>query len=275
MEVASLTRAVTMRAGSGLGDSLYLQSAARHFVEKGRHVEVHSNWPDVFRPLAGKVTVEPFSRVEVDRIVHYTQGKNNRRTTQWQDCLARAGIKGEPELRLDWKPGNTGLVEGVRRGKRPVIAVLLPRAPMNRDDGFGDELLPSGAVMQRALDEIGGRAKTVLIGSGAARYPLHGIDLNLSNNTSVSDLLDVASAADGFLGYVSFFVPLAESLGKPGLFIWSRRGLESNTDYIRTITPQKIIHRPDLLRAVIDNEPDNLAKAVDAFLEQAGASRGL
>jgi hypothetical protein len=268
------TKPLSLRAGSGLGDSLYLQSAARHLVGRGYQIEVRSNWPDVFIPLQGKVTVKPFDRVDVDRIFHYTAGKLNRHTTQWQDCCARGGIPLDAELHLDWQPLNTALIKRVR-SKKPVIAVLLPRLPMDRKDNFGAELLPNCAAIQAAIDLIGNRARFVLVGAGDALHRLDSIDLDLSNKTTVSDLIDVAYAADGLLGYVSFFVPLAESLGKPGLFVWSRRGLESDTDYIRTITPKKIIHRPDLLRAVIDNEPNELPKAVDAFLEQIGSGKGL
>jgi hypothetical protein len=277
MTVVPLARPVTMRAGSGLGDSLYLQSAARHLAGKGHRVEVHSNWPDVFRPLADKVTVLPFSRVEVGRIVHYTAGKNNRRTTQWQDCCARAGIGLDTELRLDWKPVDPALIRKVRAtGAKPVIALLLPRLPMDRKDNFGAELLPNCAVIQRVIDRIGARARFVQVGKGDALHHFSGIDLDLKNATSVSGMIDAVYAADAVLGYVSFFVPLAESLGKPGLMVWSRRGVKSDTDYIRTITPQKIIHRPDLLKAVFDDAPDDeLQKAADAFFEQVGSQRVL
>jgi hypothetical protein len=273
MEVASLTRPVTMRGGSGLGDSLYLQSVARHFVSKGRDVEVHSNWPDVFRPLAGRVTVEPFSRVEVDRISHYTQGKNNRHTSQWQDCCHRAGIGLGTELRLDWTPVDSALVRKVRKGGKPVIAVLIPREPMDRHDGFGRELLPDCGRIQQVIDRIGERVRFVQVGKGDALYQFGGIDLDLKNATTVSGMIDVIHGAAAVLGYVSFIVPLAESLGKPGLMVWSRRGLQSETDYVRTITPKKIIHRHDLLDAVIDDAPPHeLQKATDALLGKIGVA---
>jgi hypothetical protein len=273
MEAASLTRPVTMRGGSGLGDSLYLQSVARHFVRKGRDVEVHSNWPDVFRPLADRVTVEPFSRVEVDRISHYTQGKNNRHTSQWQDCCHRAGIGLDTELRLDWTAADAALVRKVRQGGRPVIAVLIPRQPMDRHDGFGRELLPDCGIIQRVIDHVGARAKFVQVGKGDALHQFGGIDLDLKNATTVSGMIDAVNAADAVLGYVSFLVPLAESLGKPGLMVWSRRGLASEIDYVRTITPQKIIHRRDLLDAVFDDAPpQELQKATDALLGKIGVA---
>lgn len=254
-----------MRAGRGLGDSLYLQSAARHFVERGRRPRVLTDWPDVFRPLAGKIEVSPFSRPEADIVVHYTAGKGNPRTTQWQDCCYRAGIPLDTPLRLDWQPVNVDLIARVRRQAqgRPIVLVLLPREPMDRDDRFGRELLPQRGSYQTAIDALTGMFR-VQVGAGDALYELGGIDLDLKNATSVSDLIDLAWAADALLGYVSFFVPLAESLDKQALFVWSRRGTISETDYIRTITPQKILHG-SRSRAVFDDSEDELTKAAHAL----------
>jgi hypothetical protein len=71
-----------------------------------------------------------------------------------------------------------------------------------------------------------------------------GIDIDLANKTTVSDLFDVATKAVAFLGYVSFIVPLAESLSKPALLVWSRRGLSAPHQFVRVITPQKVLHKP-------------------------------
>lgn len=264
---------LSLRAGRGLGDSLYLQSVARRFVERGRAVKVLTDWPDVFLPLAGKIAVAPFSRPEADIVCHYTAGKKNPRTTQWQDCCQRAGIPLDTPLRLDWTPLNVDLIRKVKAGGKPLVLVLIPRTPMDRHDGFARELLPDVHRIQQAIGRLGGRAKVVQVGAGEPLHRFSGLDLDLTNATTVTDLIDLAYAADALLGYVSFFVPLAESLGKPGLFVWSRQGLKSDTDYIRTITPQKIIHRPDLLRAVIDDCPEQeLEQAIDALLEQVRAS---
>ena len=260
----------SIRCGSGLGDSLYLQGVVRHLVEQGHGLEVCSDWPDVFLPLEGKVKVSPFRR-DVDIKAHYAIRKGVRGTDQFQDVCIAAGIRGEVDFRLDWRVHNTALVEKVRKGSRPVVAVLLPRQPFARGDGYGIELLPRQHGMQRVVDMLGTRL--VMLGSGDAKYPISGIDLNLANDTSVRDLIDVASVVDGFVGYVSFFVPLAESLKKPALFVWARAGLESQHEFIQRITPEKIFHR-DTSRAITDDcsEQETL-DAVDKFLDEI-AGRG-
>ena len=255
----------SIRCGSGLGDSLYLQAVARHLVRKGEKIEVCSDWPDVFRPLDGKVTVSPFRRQQVDIKAHYVYRKSIPGTNQFQDVCIRAGIREPVDFRLDWKPTSPRLVEKIR-SMAPVVAVQLPRTPMDRKDGFGLELLPDCNIIQRALNRIRRHARIVQVGKGEPLHRFTGIDLNLANRTSVAELIDAVWAADAMLGYVSFAVPLAESLNKPALFIWSRRGLASQHEFIKQVTPRKILHRASS-RAVFDDCPEQeLRGAADALL---------
>lgn len=265
----------SIRAGMGLGDALYLQSIARHLLKREYALEVCTAWPDIFLPLRDQIVISEFRRDRIARLAHYTDRKRTPGTDQFQDCCIRAGIQEPVDLRLDWLPQNIELVLQLRAVGKPVIAVQLPRAPMNRTDGFGASLLPNCNVIQRVIDRVGRRAFFVQIGSGEALYRFDGIDLDLANKTSVTELIDVGYAADGFLGYVSYIVPLAESLGKPALLIWSRAGLDSQEprrDFIRAITPKKILHR-ETSRAIIDDCSEvEFAGAVHALCEQIRGS---
>lgn len=258
----------SIRSGSGLGDSIYLQSAVRHLAQR-EEIEVCSDWPEVFWPLSRckKVVVKPFRR-DVDIRAHYAMRKGVRATDQFQDVCIAAGIKGPVKFELGWTPINRELIERIRYGGKPVVIVQLPRRPFDRKDGFGTELLPDCNVIQAAIDLIKPAAKIVQIGKGDALHRFSGIDVDLANNTSVSDLLDVAAAADGFLGYVSFLVPLAESLNKPALMVWSRAGLDSRHEFIRQITPEKIFHRASSHAIIDDCAADQLAAAAAAFHRQ-------
>lgn len=260
---------ITIRANSGLGDAIYLQSVARHFVLQGETVEVCSDWPDVFRCL--DVTVAPFRRHPVTHCAAYTMRKAIAKTTQFQDCCLQAGIRAEVELRLDWKPSNEHLVRRIR-AMSPAVMVLLPRKPMNRTDGFGDELLPEGVVVQSAIDLLRARGVSIVqVGSGDALYRFSGIDLDLSNRTTVCELIDAAWACDGALGYCSFMVPLSESLGKPALFVWSRRGLTSQRDFIAQITPKKILHNASSASIIDDCCDHTLARSVGRLRSEIGS----
>lgn len=245
----------------GLGDALYVQSIARHLVEQGETLKVHTSWPDVFKPLGDKVQLRPFTRAGVDILAHYSLRKS-KPTNQFEDCVIQAGIKGPVDLKIDW------LAEPLIGEDRPIICVQLPRSPMGRTDGFGKELLPDCRIIQRAIDRLGKEALIVQIGSGEALFKFSGIDVDLSNKTTVSQMLDIASIASGFLGYVSFMVPLAESFRKPGLFVWSSRGLHAGHCYVRQITPKKVLSRESSQHVFDDWPTEQIDSGIESFLRQ-------
>lgn len=256
----------SIRCGRGLGDSLYLQSVVRHLVRRdGVRLQVLSDWPDVFSPLGDSVEVVPFRREKVGIVAHYVMRKHVEGTTQFEDCCHAAGIREKVELRLDWPAACGALVERLQAHGKPIVCVQLPRAPMNRDDGFGMELLPDCLAIQRLIDELQGVATVVQIGAGEPLYPLRGITEDLANRTSVRELIDVASVAAGFIGYCSFLLPLAESLDKPALLVWSRRGLESGTPFIRAITPRKLLHKHTSMWLMDDARSERVKDTLDEF----------
>lgn len=258
----------SIRAGMGLGDALYLQSVVRHLTASGEKLLVRTAWPEVFRQLNGSVQVAPFSRAGINVLAHYVSRKGIPGTTQFEDCCINAGVKDPIEMRLDWKPTTKLADEVVKQAAgRPIVLVQMMRPPMNRRDKFGASLLPNGDVVQACIDQMRRRVFLVQVGSGICLHYFNGIDLDLSNKTTVTELLDIASVASGFIGYVSFFVPLAESFGKPALFVWASRGLKDRIAYVRQITPEKVLHRKDLSQFVIDDWDIERVKGVaDAFL---------
>lgn len=248
----------SIRAGMGLGDSLYLQGVVRNLVAKGERLEVCSQWPDVFRNHGDKVRVVPFRRNNVSICAHYSMRKGRAETNQWQDCCIQAGIPMNSPFRLDWMP--------VREMEsKPFICVSLPRAPMDRKDGVGMSLLPDFQTMQAAIDRLRERYRIVQIGAGRSLHTFRGIDEDLSNKTSVGELIDVAAHASGFLGYCSFIVPLAESLGKKALIVWARRGLSDRHLYVRQIAPKKILSQPTS-SWIMDDATEEQLNAACAFL---------
>jgi hypothetical protein len=261
----------TMRGGRGLGDTIYLQSIARHMTENGTtRMRVASDYADVFLPLGRRVQVIPFTRTGVEIVAHYVSRKAMAGTSQFTDMCIQVGIRKPIDLRLDWKPTDTEVMQRIKAkaSGRPVVCVQLPRAPMGRIDGFGADLLPCPTAMQAIVHELGKHFAVMQVGSGRALYHLRGIDIDLANQTSVSQMIDAASQADVFFGYPSFIIPLAESLGKPGLFLWSRAGLKSLQPFIAQITPEKLLHKPGLSRAIMDNAtPEQIHAAVASLLQ--------
>lgn len=250
----------SIRCGRGLGDSIYLQSVVRHLLAKGARLRVKSDYPEVFRSLP--VEVVPFSRTS-DMTAHYSARKGVEGTTQFEDCCRAAGISEPVEMRLDWTAGNQALVDRVLAHGKPVAVVSLPRSPMGRSDGFGAELLPDCRVIQEHIDALAKTHTIVQVGAGEPLYRFKRISIDLANRTTVGELIDVASVADRFLGYCSFLVPLAESFHKPALFVWSHKGLHSRHLYVRRITPQKVLHRKDTSRWVLDSIKEPAVRFVD------------
>lgn len=261
-EHAPVSQLVTrIRGGSGLGDSLYLRPIAEHLVRAGRRMTVMSNFPDVF--IDSGCAVEPFRRERIDMVAHYVGGKNNPETTIWDDLCAHARVSAP--LRFEWAVRNRRLIRGLQEqaAGRPIIIVHGGREPMGRRDKFGIELLPNeaafGAVIS-ALEDV----LTVRIGRGDEIYRVRA-DADLSNRTSVSDVLDLAWSCSGIVSMCGFPIPLAEAFDKPALFVWAARGLVSANPFIRTVTPEKMLTKASS-RVLIDDRPvDELREGARAF----------
>lgn len=263
---------ISIRGGSGLGDAIYVQSVVRYLVEQGQSVEVCTDWREVFRPLEGRVTFAAFRRKQISRLAHYSNRRGASGTTQFEDCCIQAGVPKDIDLRLDWLPINVPLIAKLRSYRRPIVVVQMARPPFGRSDGFGQEFLPDCRRIQQAIDLIGKRAMKIQVGAGDPQFRYSGIDLDLSNQTSVSDLIDVGYAAGGFLGQCSFIIPLAESFMKPVQLIWSRRGLNSRHEVIRQMTPEKILHRKSSSAVIDDCSDIEMRHAIDALCDQVGCT---
>jgi hypothetical protein len=227
-----------------------MQSVVRHL---GGDLEVCTNYPDVFRSLTVKLS--PFRKTNIQILAHYSMRKGIPGTTQFEDVCYTAGVREPVELRLDWVGRDVGI-------KGPFLCVQLPRTPMGRTDGFGKEILPDCRVIQRLIDKAKDRYTIVQIGSGHPLYRFTGIDVDLSNKTTVAELIDVVKASDACLGYPSFIVPLAESLDKPVTVVWSRRGLKAAHEYVRRITPAKVLHKKSSRYLIDDATEEQIAACV-------------
>lgn len=250
-----------IRGGSGLGDALYVRPIAEYFIRQGEKVTVCSDYADVF--AGSGAIVEQFGRTNISVLAHYTQGKSDPSTTQWQDVCRSAGVT--VPLQFDWAVKNQKLVDDLRAKAegRPIMVVHGGRAPMGRTDGFGAELLPDRRAFDAVLSELRD-CYLVRIGKGTQLYQLP-VNIDLNGGTSVTDLLDVASICDGMAAQCSFAVPLAEVFDKPLLAIWSARGLCASHAYVKTITPQKILSKPTSRFVMDDWSDEKIQGAAHAF----------
>ncbi len=134
---------------------------------------------------------------------------------------------------------------------------------MDRKDGFALDLVPNVFAFTHVLNFFRDWY-LVRVGKAENLYSLP-VDLDLTGETSVSDLLDIASVAFGVIAQCSFMVPLAEVFNKPLLAIWAAKGLNSKTQYLRTITPKKVLTNAKSGYLIDDWSTQQMKEAVRAF----------
>lgn len=236
-----------IRAGSGLGDTIYLQSIVRYFLEQGEKLEVCADFSAVFLPLLKKypnqISISPFTRSNIQIIAHYTQRRGKYGTDQYQDMYIQAGIKEHVDQRIDWEVQNTDLeyrINKEAKGKKKVF-VMLPRSPMDRKDGFGKELIPDWSLIDKILDRQD--LFKIQVGVGEPLYKYKNIDMDLTGKTNVRDVMDLGAICDLFIGPCSFAIPLSESFMKKSLLVWSPKVHAAKEAFIRSVTPENVLHR--------------------------------
>lgn len=263
-------RAIRLRGGSGLGDSVYLRPVVDHLVGNGDVVTVLSNYPDLFRDTGA--TVQPFAKNPVNVLGHYSFFRSRQTTNQFQDVLESARISADVPLQFEWRIANHALVADLRRmaARRRLILVHGGREPFGRTDGLGMEIMPTREAFAAALSAIGD-SFTVRIGKGLHLYDLPA-DLDLVEKTSISDLIDLHAACDGVVTQCGFPVPLAECFGRPALVVFGAAGLASRHPIIRLITPAKILCKPSSSFLVDDWTDERIMEAARAFRDFPGSS---
>jgi hypothetical protein len=151
---------------------------------------------------------------------------------------------------------------------RPVVLVNGGREPMNRIDGFGRSLLPERKVFDYLLSCLPD-CLTVRIGKGRALYPIE-CELDLSDATSVADVLDLVQIAAGVIGQCSFAIPLGEVFNKPVLVLWSHAIEKSPHPFIACMTPAKLLSKPSSAYVRDDAGREAIERAAVEFRARLG-----
>lgn len=239
-----------VRGPGGLGDAIYLASAVRHLLLKGESLLVATKWPDVFSLLKKqypeRLFIDPSGTKtgHFDRIFHYQARKQLSGTTQFEDLCICGKITEKVEAKFEWEITNPFLVGSIldKADKKKILFVQVPRPPMDRLDGFGKELLPRHEVMDMILDHVKDRFFIVQCGKGEPIHHYRNIHLDLANQTTVKEFLDVSWVSDYFLGPCSNIVTMGEAYPRHHLIIWGAGVRKSHNPFIRSMSPQKVQH---------------------------------
>ena len=92
------------------------------------------------------------------------------------------------------------------------------------------------------------------------------VAVDLKDKTTVTDLLDLASVADGFVGQASHIIPMAEAFGRQLLIVWASAGLNVNNWYVKNIKPGKVLSGPLSRHVMDDASPEAVIKAARTFV---------
>lgn len=241
---------------SGFGDSIYLRAVAEHL---GKNHVYLTNYPEIFDGFS----VERFSK-RADLNVSYVPFKGRPETTQWNDTCDAAGMSRGAEFSFPWTVKNHDLVESLKARGR-ILYVHLPRPPMNNHTGRTMDLVPDYNVMQKCIDWLRGRGfVAVQIGKGDRLFNLD-IDIDLSDQTSVSDVVDIASVSTAFIGQCSFMTPLSEVFNGPSLTVFARSGLNSANPFFSQITPAKVLSKPTSIHIVDDWDNGSIYSSLEGL----------
>lgn len=250
---------VIIKGASGLGDSVYLFPIVRAIEEKGGDVTVLSFYPDVFASLACEVLPYRLTGFHID--CSYVPFKERQSTTQFEDMLSFFSFEDVP---LTMPAPVTQPPDFSENGKK-VCVVKQPSVPSMNP--LFRELVPKGHTFQRVIDALADEYVFVAVGyKGEIAHPLTGIDYDLTDCTSVRDVLSLVAASDLVLTQPGFLLPMAEAFGTPCFTIFSERGLVSPRRAVATITPAKLVCSPKTGFALDSNE--NVEKEVCAYVRR-------
>jgi hypothetical protein len=242
-----------IRASKGLGDALYLRAIVLHLIGRSESVEVFTPWREVFSDLP--VTIRSLSECTGDEDWHHAKPCMHCRIVQNLDaftmaCL-QAGIMEPVLLELQWNVRNGDLLERIRRkanGRKVLVFQPLKKAT-NRNE----ELSRPKATAYRSFVES--KADCFRVKIGAAPFAVDDglpCELDLFGKISATDAIDIGAMADEFFGEPSFIPIMAEGFDKPHTCMFSRRAVQSGRVHISNITPQRLLHKPHLARAIYD-----------------------
>lgn len=247
---------IELNAAKGLGDALHLRAIVLHLLKKGEALTVYTGWKEVFAGLA--VTVKPLHEKNGDENWHHAMAclhcriKETGHLDMFMMCARQAGIAEPVELRIDWQPRNSALLERIRRaagGKKLLVYQPLKKVA-NLNDALARPRLAAYNEFIAAHDEY----FRVRIGDPKflQQDSAPQFDMDLMGKTSIHDILDIGTITDMFFGECCFTIILAQALDKAVTCMFSRRAAESGRNFLMNLRPERIFHKPHLATAVWD-----------------------
>lgn len=251
---------IEIRGPSGIGDAIYMNSIVQEFARRYDKVLMRTKYPEIFK-YCERVEPIKFTKGGADKEFNYGgKRRADQTTTQWQDLLMTAGLPLSVPYKTAWKIHNKDIENEIRQKtkEKKIFVLSVPHTPFDRLDKFGLSLIPNYKKFIPVLSYAKENNYFIIqIGKGKCLYDFGNlIDLDLKNKTTISGIMDLGMIGDVFLGQCGFILPLAEGYKKAVFIILARKGLNSNTEFLRNITGKKVCST-DKSFWVADDQPDD------------------
>ena len=258
---------IGLKGASGLGDTIYAYPIVNYYAKKHKTVYYMTDYPEIYQSIPNVkchphqklnyFTLKDGSKQPVDIRFTYTPRKYTPGTSQFTDSCISAGITKKIDLTIPWKIQNNPLVEKVKRlnkHKKKVCVLSAPYEPFGREDEWGKILRIDPVFMQNIVDAYKDEVFFIQVGNKYTLKKIRGVDIDLVNKTTVSDLFDLVKICCFGLSQIGNLLPLCECLGKRNMIIFTRKAIESENRFIAAITPEKTVHYKKQNISVFDND---------------------
>jgi len=204
----------------GIGDCVYAYPIIKHYIET-KDVKIITPFPELFSSLEVETSTNMNERHDVKPC--YTQSRSSRKG-QYEDMLDSVKLQFIPFV-FGWDSGfsdefrSKHLKEIVARLSMEGKGICIVKEPClaNMHQKNGDtSVVPDIWEMQTWIDENKKRFVYISVGKGETFiHRLQGIDMDLNDQLSISDLVTLCGMAQGIATQVGHLVPIAQGLNRP------------------------------------------------------------
>lgn len=240
---------ISLRAARGLGDAIHLRAVTEHLIKRGDNVTVFTPFRVVFSDLP--IIVRPVMEGnECSDLRHFFHRLTHDGVSAFAGACRRIGIEESVDLTIHWGVKNADLVKKVvdlAAGRK--IFIFQPRKRPNNPSQV--LLCPEKGRYNGVVADYCDHFR-IKLGVSAYCFDRSGpCDLDLFNQTSISDALDIATVGDVFFGESCYVPMVGEAMDRQYIIMFTRRALTSE-DSVRFLTPSRLFDKKHLATAVYD-----------------------
>lgn len=244
-----------LRGASGLGDAVYMYPVLKYYLEHGQHIELLTRYNEIYAPLQKyKLILSDRYSKQPEVECRYSPRYPDPSTTTYEDTLFFAGIRENIPLAIEFEKKAIKKLESLKGHK--ICVVRTPALPMKgREDA--KILIPKAEFTQAIITNMS-KAGYAIVSVGSRNdfsgKPLANVDLDLTDQLDIRQLLTMVSLADCVVTQPSFLLPFAETLNKPCFLLFSGLAMRTPRKFYHQIVPKKIINKHEIVSWAVDDD---------------------